>query len=109
MSLIPVLLDEIYFVDGIEMGINYGCNKVRFPAPVPVGSRVRGGAELVRADREGRRALVELRVTVDCEGVSKPVCVADSLAILYAAEIEPAQSDPSSGDLASSHEDQAGV
>src|SRR5258707_5297885 len=46
LSLAPALLPEILIVEGISMGVNYGCEKVRFPSPVPVGSNVRAGAEL---------------------------------------------------------------
>ncbi|WP_308207790.1 MaoC family dehydratase [Actinomadura madurae] len=51
LSLIPMLLAQIYRVEGLRMGVNYGANKVRFPAPVPVGSRVRAGAELLSLER----------------------------------------------------------
>ena len=47
LSLLPVLVAEIYRVEGVSMGLNYGTNKVRFPAPVPVGSKVRASAQLV--------------------------------------------------------------
>jgi len=47
LSLVPMLVSEIYRVDGVKMGVNYGSNKLRFPAPVPVGSKVRAGVELV--------------------------------------------------------------
>ena len=55
LSLVPSLVWQIYTVEGLRMGVNYGSNKVRFPAPVPVGSRVRGGAELLESCA-GRRA-----------------------------------------------------
>ncbi|GGO82581.1 MaoC family dehydratase [Wenjunlia tyrosinilytica] len=82
LSLIPLLSRQIYRVDGVSMGVNYGTNKVRFPSPVPVGSRVRGSAELVEvADvAQGKQAIV--RFTVEIEGQDKPGCVAESVVLL---------------------------
>ena len=89
LSLVPVFLEEVYEVGGLAMGVNYGCNKVRFPAPVPVGSRVRGSVDLVRAVPFGTRPdagiQVELRVTIEREGTEKPACVAHTLAVLFPA------------------------
>ena len=65
---------------GFKMGINYGWNKVRFPAPVPAGSRVRGKAEVVSVDEVGNGWWqVVTRFTVEVEGSDKPACVADSV------------------------------
>ena len=65
------------------MGVNYGLNKVRFPAPVPVGSRVRARFELLSVeDIEGGAQLVS-RVTVEREGGDKPVCVAEAVSRIY--------------------------
>ena len=77
LSLLPVLVAEIYRVDGVSMGLNYGTNKVRFPAPVPVGSKVRASAQLVELApiTIGTQAVV--RVTIEIEGGTKPACVAD--------------------------------
>lgn len=82
LSLIPMLGKQIYQVNGITMGINYGLGKVRFPSVVPVGSRVRAGAELVDvSDRpQGKQATV--RLTVEIEGGDKPACVAETI-VLY--------------------------
>ena len=70
-----------------RMGVNYGLNRVRFMAPVPVGSRVRARMKLlaVRADRQRRHA-DDLAVTVEREGGDKPVCVAESVARRYAVK-----------------------
>jgi len=77
LSLIPRLGWQIYRVDGITMGLNYGTNKVRFPAPVPVGARVRAGALLAEVtDVPGGKQAV-MRYTVEIEDVAKPACVAD--------------------------------
>ena len=64
------------------MGGNYGSNKVRFPAPVPVGSRVRGGAELLELVRGPQGAQATVRVTIELEGSDKPACVAETVSVL---------------------------
>lgn len=67
-----------------RMGVNYGVNRVRFPAPVRVGARVRGCAELVGAETMNDGSVqAEIRVTVEVEGESKPACVADTLSRFY--------------------------
>jgi acyl dehydratase len=81
LSLIPMLGKQIYSVDGIRMGINYGLDKVRFPAVVPVGSRVRAGAELVDVVDKPQGKQVTVRTTVEIEGGDKPACVAESIAL----------------------------
>src|SRR4051794_38110516 len=79
LSLLPALMAEIWHVDGVRMGINYGLNRVRFPAPVPVGSRVRAVARLKElTEVEGGVQLV-VESTFEVEGGSKPVCVAETL------------------------------
>jgi acyl dehydratase len=65
------------------MGVNYGLNKVRFPAPVPVGSRVRGLVELMSIDDVPGGVQLTSRVTVEREGGDKPVCVAETVTRLY--------------------------
>ena len=57
--------------------VNYGTNRVRFPAPVPSGSRVRGRFRVVAVDEVERGSRARLEATVECEGVEKPVCVAE--------------------------------
>ena len=84
LSLISMFLPQIIEVRGISMGVNYGTDKVRFTAPVPVGSRIRAGAELVKAEETrdgGIQATV--RVTVEIEGKDRPACVADTIARYY--------------------------
>lgn len=71
LSLLPMLTAEIYRVDGVSMGVNYGCNKVRFPNPVRVGSRVRAGAELLSVEQSTLGYLVTVRVTIEIEGAPK--------------------------------------
>jgi acyl dehydratase len=82
LSLVPMLVWEIYRVEGIRMGVNYGSNKVRFPAPVPVGSKVRAGVELLSVTPGGGGCQVVARVTLEREGGDKPVCVADAVSVL---------------------------
>jgi acyl dehydratase len=81
LSLIPMLGKGIYTVHGISMGINYGLGKVRFPAVVPVGSRVRAGAELVDVVDKPQGKQVTVRTTIEIEGGDKPACVAETMAL----------------------------
>ena len=84
LSLTPALLDEVLHVSGVAMGINYGLNKLRFPAPVPVGSKVRAGAALATVEDVAGGVQVALDVTFEIEGATKPVCVAEVLFRYYA-------------------------
>jgi acyl dehydratase len=83
LSLAPALLPQILQVGGISMGVNYGCGKVRFPSPVPVGSKVRAGAELVSVDDVAGGAQVTMSVTFEVEGAPKPSCVAEVIYRYY--------------------------
>jgi acyl dehydratase len=83
LSLVPVLVADVYRVGGVAMAVNYGLNKVRFPAPLPVGSRVRGGVELVEVTPVEGGVQVVARVTVEVDGGGKPCCVAETVARLY--------------------------
>jgi len=76
LSLAPVYLGEVLAVEGTSMGVNYGCNKVRFPAPVPVGSNLRLGVEVAGAEDVTGGVQVALDLTFETEGSSKPSCVA---------------------------------
>lgn len=79
-SLVNKFLPEIVEVRGISMGVNYGADKLRFPAPVPVGSRIRGSAELINAeDVKGNAVQATIRVTVEIEGSDRPACVIDTI------------------------------
>jgi acyl dehydratase len=82
LSMIPAMVWEVYTVEGLKMGVNYGSNKVRFPAPVPVGSRLRAGVELLELDRGPKGAQAVARVTVEREGGDKPVCIAETISVL---------------------------
>ena len=93
----PHLVAGLRRVENVRMGINYGLNKVRFPAPVPVGSRVRARMTLVEVERLGEDAVQTTgRVTIEIEGGSKPACVADMVSRLYFA---PASGQASGGRL----------
>jgi acyl dehydratase len=84
LSLVSHFLPEIIEVRGMKMGVNYGCNKVRFPAPVKVGARIRGKGEMIAAEKTldgGVQAMS--RVTIEVEGQAKPGCVADTIARYY--------------------------
>jgi acyl dehydratase len=83
LALIPQMVWTIYTVEGIRMSLNYGVNKVRFPAPLPVGSRIRASAELVSLEPGAGGFQEILKVTVEREGGEKPVCVAETVAILF--------------------------
>ena len=80
LSMIDGLRRELVQSSGFKLGVNYGWNKVRFPAPVPVGSRVRASVETVSVDDvgDGWWQVVQ-RWTVEVEGAEKPCCVADSV------------------------------
>lgn len=82
LSLLPALAAEIYRVDGVVMGINYGSNKVRFPQVVPVGARVRDGIEVADVVDVPQGKQVVLRHVVEIEGKDKPACVAETVSLL---------------------------
>jgi acyl dehydratase len=82
LSLLPRLLNDIFRVEGISV-LNYGLNRVRFPAPVPVDSRVRVNARLARVEEVLGGVQTEIEVSIEREGTDKPVCVASLLARFY--------------------------
>ena len=80
LSLVNLFLPQLLEVRGVSMGVNYGCEKVRFPSPVKVGSRVRGAGEIVAAEVvKGGAVQVTVRVTVEIVGSDKPACVVDTI------------------------------
>ena len=84
LSLIPQFFESSFDIIGSRMGVNYGLNTVRFTAPVPVGSRLRARMKLLATqpvDNDGVQ--MTWQVTVEREGASKPVCVAESLVRRY--------------------------
>ncbi|GAB4571696.1 MAG: MaoC family dehydratase [Rhodothalassiaceae bacterium] len=84
LSLLPMLMGDFFSRYKIRQGINYGCDTVRFPAPVPVGARVRGRFRL-KALAEGPMGSLKCTVTatVEIEGKDKPGCVADQIFLLF--------------------------
>ena len=84
LSLLPQFFETAFEIRDSRMGVNYGLNKVRFTAPVPAGSRLRGRIKLLACqpiDNDGMQ--MTWQVTVEREGAEKPVCVAESLTRRY--------------------------
>lgn len=77
LSLGPMLYPQVVSITGFSMGVNYGANKVRFPSPVPVGSKVRLGVKLLQVDDIAGGVQTTLEFTFECEGAAKPSCVAE--------------------------------
>jgi acyl dehydratase len=83
-SLINMFLPELFEARNMKMGVNYGADKLRFPAPVPVGSRVRAVGELAKAAPIGDDAVqTTCRIAIEVEGGDKPACVADIIGRYY--------------------------
>jgi acyl dehydratase len=85
LSLHPVLAAQIYELEDVAFAVNYGLDRLRFPAPVPVGSRVRMRARLAEVQEISGGAQMKVECTFEREGGDKPVCVAESLVRIYAA------------------------
>jgi len=77
LSLIPALIHEVLQVEGMKLGVNYGCNKVRFPSPVKVGAKIRLGAAVGAVEEVKDGVQVVLDVTLGTEGSDKPSCAAE--------------------------------
>ena len=84
LSLLPGLMSDILKVEGARMGINYGMDRVRFTAPVPVGSQVRLKAKLLSAERRGEGVLYKLGVEVEIRDAEKPALVGEVLYLVFA-------------------------
>lgn len=82
LSLLPVLGAEVMEIRGFAMMINYGVDKVRFPAPVPVGSRIRAGIELTSLERKSSGVQLNSLVTVEVEGSDRPAVVAETVRMM---------------------------
>ncbi|MDH6282642.1 MaoC family dehydratase [Prescottella agglutinans] len=80
LSMMPVLQQQLYRIDGITMAINYGLNKVRFVTPVPVGARIRAHVRIGAVTPLEGAVQIELHTTIEVEGADKPACVAESIA-----------------------------
>ena len=83
LSLAPRFSYDLFKLDGVAFGLNYGVNKVRFPAPMPVGGRVRMRMELAAGDDIPGGAQITMKLTFERDGGDKPVCVAESLSRVY--------------------------
>lgn len=84
LSLANLFLPQLVRYEGLRMGVNYGCDKVRFPAPVRVDSNIRGSGEVVAASAIGDDGVqVTVRITVQVQGQDKPGCVVDTISRLY--------------------------
>ena len=84
LSLGPMLAPQIFVVSGVSMGVNYGCGKVRFPSPVPVGSKLRLGVKLVSTEDVAGGVQITQEFVFEVEGASKPSCVAEVIFRYYA-------------------------
>jgi len=85
LSLLPALFDTGFAIGDVVMGINYGLNRVRFPAPLPAGSQVRGRFVLRGFETLPGGAQLTVEVTIEREGSAKPVCVAESISRRFVA------------------------
>lgn len=85
LSLANLFLPQLMEVQSVSMGVNYGCDRVRFPAPVPVGSRVRGAGEVISAEDVKGGVQVVVRITVEVEDSDRPACVVDTISRFFPA------------------------
>jgi acyl dehydratase len=84
LSLIPYFLNSLRRIEGVAMGVNYGLNKVRFPAPVRVGSLLRARTTMIGLDLLDEQAVQAVnRLTIEVESQDKPACVADLVGRYY--------------------------
>ena len=83
LSLAPMFSYRMFSLEGFAFGVNYGLNRVRFPAPMPVGDRLRMRAKLASVDEIPGGAQVTVELTFEREGGDKPVCVAEALSRVY--------------------------
>jgi acyl dehydratase len=83
LSMIPMLAAQVSRTGGIKMGVNYGLNKVRFPSPVPVGSKVRASVKILSVEDIPGGVHVVNEVTIERDGGDKPCCVAETVSRMY--------------------------
>jgi acyl dehydratase len=84
LSIIPMLSQQVFSMQGFTFALNYGLNRVRFPAPLPVGSKVRLTAKVASVEEIPGGAQSTMEMTLEREGGDKPVCVAQTLVRVYA-------------------------
>ena len=88
LSLANLFLPQLVSYQRLKMGVNYGCDKARFPAPVKVNARIRGRGEVVAAEPvKGDGVQVTVRISVEIDGSDKPGCVVDTISRLYFDEV----------------------
>ena len=83
LSLANLFLPQVMKVENFSMGVNYGCEKVRFPAAVPVDSRIRGHGEVISAEEVKGGVQVVVRMTIEIEGGDRPACVIDTISRFF--------------------------
>jgi len=93
IALIPALTGKFIQVENLARAINFGLNKVRFYAPVPVGSRLRGRATVLQARQRAGALLLTSEVRIEVEGQRKPACVAETLGMYFFNEEDPRKTD----------------
>ncbi len=79
LSLVSLFLPQLLIVHNMRMGVNYGCDKVRFPAPVKVGKRIRGRGEVVKVEPVDGGVQLWARITIEIENEPRPACVVDCI------------------------------
>jgi acyl dehydratase len=84
LSMLPVVMGSLYRVEGISMAVNYGLEKVRFPAPVPVGSKLRGSSSVTSTQELDGAVQGTITTTIEVDGSDRPACVVQSIVRYYA-------------------------
>ena len=93
LALIPAFTGDFVRVENLARAINFGLNKVRFYAPVPVGSRLRGRAVVLKAQQRAGALLLTSQVRLEVEGQRKPACIAETLGMYFFNEVEASDTD----------------
>ena len=88
LALIPAFTGDFVHVENLARAINFGLNKVRFYAPVPVGSRLRGRAVVLKAQQRAGALILTSEVRLEVEGQRKPACVAETLGMYFFNEVD---------------------
>ncbi len=83
LALVNKFLPQLITVEEMSMGVNYGCEKVRFPSPVKVGARIRGAGEIIKTEEVKGGVQSTVRVTIEIEGGERPACVVDTISRYY--------------------------
>ena len=79
LSLVNLFLPQLIHIDNMKMGVNVGTDRVRFPAPVKVGARIRGRGEVLKVEAVGEAVQSTVRVSIEIEGSERPGCVIDTI------------------------------